>query len=57
MSMAKLVLVIVYVFFDAEQVWVLDSVPGEVKAEHSDGEVEKVLKTLQSLPSPIPSRK
>ncbi|KAJ4890082.1 AB hydrolase-1 domain-containing protein [Raphanus sativus] len=40
-----------------KQVWVLDSVPGEVKAEHSDGEVEKVLKTLQSLPSPIPSRK
>ncbi|CAE6076003.1 unnamed protein product [Arabidopsis arenosa] len=43
--------------FDAEQLWVLDSVPGEVKAEKSDGEVEKVLKTLQSLPSPIPSRK
>ncbi|EOA24359.1 hypothetical protein CARUB_v10017598mg [Capsella rubella] len=40
-----------------KQLWVLDSVPGEVKAEQSDGEVEKVLKTLQSLPSPIPSRK
>ncbi|XP_010515727.1 PREDICTED: protein ABHD11-like isoform X3 [Camelina sativa] len=40
-----------------EQLWVLDSVPGEVNAEKSDGEVEKVLKTLQSLPSPIPSRK
>ncbi|KAJ0253526.1 hypothetical protein HA466_0111990 [Hirschfeldia incana] len=40
-----------------KQVWVLDSVPGEVKAEQSDGEVEKVLMTLQSLPSPIPSRK
>ncbi|CAH8268392.1 unnamed protein product [Arabidopsis lyrata] len=40
-----------------KQLWVLDSVPGEVKAEKSDGEVEKVLKTLQSLPSPIPSRK
>ncbi|XP_010515726.1 PREDICTED: protein ABHD11-like isoform X2 [Camelina sativa] len=42
---------------DYEQLWVLDSVPGEVNAEKSDGEVEKVLKTLQSLPSPIPSRK
>ncbi|ESQ45243.1 hypothetical protein EUTSA_v10010527mg [Eutrema salsugineum] len=40
-----------------KQLWVLDSVPGEVKAEKSDGEVEKVLQTLQSLPSPIPSRK
>lgn len=40
-----------------KQLWVLDSVPGEVKAEKSDGEVEKVLKTLQSLPSSIPSRK
>ncbi|KAI6674068.1 hypothetical protein NL676_001974 [Syzygium grande] len=38
-------------------VCVLDSVPGEVKSENSDGEVEKVLKTLQSLPSTIPSRK
>ncbi|KAI3434031.1 AB hydrolase-1 domain-containing protein [Psidium guajava] len=37
--------------------WVLDSVPGEVKLENSDGEVEKVLETLQSLPSTIPSRK
>ncbi|XP_010520701.1 PREDICTED: protein ABHD11 [Tarenaya hassleriana] len=40
-----------------KQLWVLDSVPGEVKSENSDGEVEKVLQTLQSLPSPIPSRK
>ncbi|KAJ4830121.1 hypothetical protein Tsubulata_001336 [Turnera subulata] len=40
-----------------EQLWVLDSVPGEVSAENSDGEVEKVLKTLQSLPSSIPSRR
>ncbi|CAN8268137.1 unnamed protein product [Cochlearia groenlandica] len=40
-----------------KQLWVLDSVPGEVQAEQSDGEVEKVLHTLQSLPSPIPSRK
>lgn len=36
---------------------VLDSVPGEVKPDNSDGEVEKVLETLQSLPSKIPSRK
>ncbi|CAN1277431.1 40S ribosomal protein S14-2 [Linum perenne] len=39
-----------------EQLWVLDSVPGEVSTENSDGEVENVLKTLQSLPSSIPSR-
>ncbi|KAF8041881.1 hypothetical protein BT93_A0471 [Corymbia citriodora subsp. variegata] len=37
--------------------WVLDSVPGEVKWDNSDGEVEKVLETLQSLPSTIPSRR
>ncbi|CAI0430101.1 unnamed protein product [Linum tenue] len=41
---------------DAEQLWVLDSVPGKVSTDNSDGEVEKVLKTLQSLPSSIPSR-
>lgn len=35
----------------------LDSVPGNVNPENSDGEVEKVLKTLQGLPSLIPSRK
>lgn len=35
----------------------LDSVPGKVKTENSEGEVEKVLQTLQSLPSSIPSRK
>ncbi|XP_031258341.1 protein ABHD11-like [Pistacia vera] len=40
-----------------KQLWVLDSVPGEVKSENSDGEVEKVLQTLQSLPSQVPSRK
>ncbi|MCL7031442.1 hypothetical protein MKW94_012873 [Papaver nudicaule] len=40
-----------------KQLWVLDSVPGEVNPEESDGEVEKVLQTLQSLPSEIPSRK
>ncbi|XWS66643.1 hypothetical protein CRYUN_Cryun05aG0218100 [Craigia yunnanensis] len=39
------------------QLWVLDSVPGEVPSENSDGEVEKVLQTLQSLPSTVPSRK
>lgn len=42
---------------DAEQLWVLDSVPGVVSPEDSSGEVEQVLETLQSLPSPIPSRK
>ncbi|CAI0430098.1 unnamed protein product [Linum tenue] len=42
---------------DAEQLWVLDSVPGKVSTDNSDGEVEKVLKTLQSLPSSIPSRR
>ncbi|XP_021892548.1 protein ABHD11 [Carica papaya] len=40
-----------------KQLWVLDSVPGEVSPENSDGEVEKVLHTLQSLPSSVPSRK
>ncbi|KAL4354720.1 hypothetical protein GQ457_06G010390 [Hibiscus cannabinus] len=40
-----------------KQLWVLDSVPGEVTTDNSDGEVEKVLQTLQSLPSTIPSRK
>ncbi|KAM7264077.1 hypothetical protein ACFE04_001760 [Oxalis oulophora] len=40
-----------------KQLWVLDSIPGEVKPENTDGEVEKVLKTLKSLPSTIPSRK
>ncbi|CAA0818819.1 alpha/beta-Hydrolases superfamily protein [Striga hermonthica] len=40
-----------------KKLWVLDSVPGKVIQDNSDGEVEKVLKTLQSLPSTIPSRK
>ncbi|KAK3166043.1 hypothetical protein QOZ80_1AG0040810 [Eleusine coracana subsp. coracana] len=40
-----------------KQLWVLDSVPGEVKTDNSDGEVEKVLQTLASLPSSLPSRK
>ncbi|XP_058115496.1 uncharacterized protein LOC131258288 isoform X2 [Magnolia sinica] len=40
-----------------KQLWVLDSVVGEVNPDDSDGEVEKVLKTLQSLPSSLPSRK
>lgn len=35
----------------------MDSVPGEVSTDDSDGEVEKVLHTLQSLPSSLPSRK
>ena len=42
---------------DAEQLWVLDSVPGVVSPEDGSGEVEQVLETLQTLPSPIPSRK
>ncbi|KAL3642696.1 hypothetical protein CASFOL_013511 [Castilleja foliolosa] len=40
-----------------KQLWVLDSVIGKMIQENSDGEVEKVLQTLQSLPSTIPSRK
>ncbi|KAL9689202.1 hypothetical protein QQ045_033636 [Rhodiola kirilowii] len=42
-----------------KQLWVLDSVPGEVSPRNNDdeGEVEKVLKTLQTLPSSVPSRK
>ncbi|XP_051150155.1 uncharacterized protein LOC127264696 [Andrographis paniculata] len=40
-----------------KQLWVLDSVPGKVIEDNSDGEVEKVLQTLQSLPSTVPSRK
>ncbi|CAL5387365.1 unnamed protein product [Camellia sinensis] len=39
------------------QLWVLDSGPGKVNTENSDGEVEKVLQTLQSLPTSVPSRK
>ncbi|KAH7663513.1 Palmitoyl-CoA hydrolase protein [Dioscorea alata] len=39
-----------------KQLWVLDSDPGEVKSNDGD-EVEKVLQTLQSLPSSLPSRK
>ncbi|KAK3162550.1 hypothetical protein QOZ80_1BG0090840 [Eleusine coracana subsp. coracana] len=40
-----------------KQLWVLDSVPGEVQTDNSDGEVERVLQTLASLPSSLPSRK
>jgi hypothetical protein len=40
-----------------QQLWVLDSVPGEVPMENSDGEVERVLAILKSLPKPIPSRR
>ncbi|KAI7747413.1 hypothetical protein M8C21_002334 [Ambrosia artemisiifolia] len=39
-----------------EQLWVLDSVPGIVDPEESNGDVEKVLETLQTLPKTIPSR-
>lgn len=35
----------------------MDSVPGKVIQDNTDGEVEKVLQTLQSLPSTLPSRK
>ncbi|PKU64097.1 protein ABHD11 [Dendrobium catenatum] len=38
-----------------KQLWVLDSVPGKVGSDESDGEVEKVLQTLSSLPSALPS--
>lgn len=47
----------VILYFDAEQLWVLDSVPGQVETDNSDGEVERVLHTLASLPSSLPSRK
>lgn len=40
-----------------KQLWVLDSVPGEVPMENSDGEVERVLAILKGLPKPIPSRR
>ncbi|BBN68663.1 hypothetical protein Prudu_518S000300 [Prunus dulcis] len=40
-----------------EQLWVLDSLPGEVNPENRNKEVERVLHTLQSLPSSVPSRK
>lgn len=53
----KDILCALYFLCDPEQLWVLDSVPGEVSRDKSDGEVEKVLQTLQSLPSSVPSRK
>lgn len=40
-----------------KQLWVLDSVPGEVEIDDKGGEVEKVLSTLKFLPNPIPSRR
>ncbi|KAF3332044.1 alpha/beta hydrolase domain-containing protein 11 [Carex littledalei] len=40
-----------------KQLWVLDSVPGEVITENNGDEIEKVLLTLKSLPSHLPSRK
>ncbi|KAJ7976149.1 alpha/beta hydrolase domain-containing protein 11 [Quillaja saponaria] len=44
-------------FSHEEQLWVLDSIPGEVNSENSHDETREVLQTLQSLPSEIPSRK
>ncbi|KAK2982786.1 hypothetical protein RJ640_006073 [Escallonia rubra] len=43
--------------FWEKQLWVLDSVPGEVDPKNTDREVEKVLQTLQSIPSSVPSRR
>ncbi|CAJ1884927.1 unnamed protein product [Sphenostylis stenocarpa] len=40
-----------------KQLWVLDSVPGEVNPGNTNDEVRNVLATLQSLPSQFPSRK
>ncbi|XP_031481353.1 uncharacterized protein LOC116251306 [Nymphaea colorata] len=40
-----------------KQLWVLDSVPHEVNSDNNDLEVEKVLHTLQSLSTPLPSRR
>ncbi|KAI4300504.1 hypothetical protein L6164_033875 [Bauhinia variegata] len=40
-----------------KQLWVLDSVPGEVSPENSNEEARDVLQTLQSLPRQISSRK
>lgn len=40
-----------------KQLWILDSVPGEVPTQNSDGEVERVLAILKGLPKPIPSRR
>ncbi|XP_057777961.1 uncharacterized protein LOC130996679 [Salvia miltiorrhiza] len=40
-----------------KQLWVLDSVPGNLISRNDEGEVEKVLQVLQSLPREIPSRK
>lgn len=38
------------------QLWVLDSVPGKIDIEQN-GEVERVLKSIQKLPDPVPSRR
>lgn len=40
-----------------KELWVLDSVPGEVETDDNGGEVEKVLTTMKFLPNPIPSRR
>lgn len=49
--------VFICILFYAEQLWVLDSIPGEVNTDDSDGEVEKVLQALESLPKILPSRR
>eukprot|EP00850_Spirogloea_muscicola_P010176 SM000059S18653 [mRNA] locus=s59:99109:100450:- [translate_table: standard] len=40
-----------------QQVWVLDSVPGQVEQETADGDVERVVSMLKSFPPVIPSRR
>ncbi|XP_068664015.1 uncharacterized protein [Aristolochia californica] len=40
-----------------KQLWLLDSEPGEVNPDCTNGEVEKVLYTLQNLPASLPSRR
>ncbi|KAJ7294829.1 hypothetical protein O6H91_Y229100 [Diphasiastrum complanatum] len=40
-----------------KQAWILDSVPGDVHEDEADGEVERVLGTIRTLPLPIPSRR
>ncbi|XP_002969815.2 protein ABHD11 [Selaginella moellendorffii] len=39
------------------QLWVLDSVVGEVPIKNEEGEVESVLETIRTLPQVIPSRR
>jgi hypothetical protein len=51
----KICITMSFISFDAEQLWVLDSVSGEVKIDGS--EVELVLQTLASTSSSLPSCK